>query len=115
MNNFIASALSSTASKVTVIIEEASIASALTATATVSAALIQEQPIAASLSAVLSTATLIIEEAYVAAALTSTASMTTVILLKYPKPAVSLEPSLYHNVNIAVTNYHDVALEVSVT
>ena len=104
MNNFIASALSSTTSKVTVIIEEASIASALTATATVSAAIVRDQPIASSLSAVLSTATLIIEEASIAAAWTSTASMTTVLLLKFPNPAVTLSKSLHHDVTLEVTS-----------
>jgi hypothetical protein len=49
---------------------------------------------------VLSTATLIIEEASIAAAWTSTASMTTVILLKYPKPHVTVSSSSRHHVTL---------------
>jgi hypothetical protein len=37
------------------------------------------------------------------------------ILVKYPKPAVSLSPSQYHDVTLELTNYHDVSLEVSTT
>ena len=61
------------------------------------------------------TAPVIVKERPIASGLSSAGSVSTTILVKYQKPAVSLETSLYHNVNIAVTNYHDVTLEVSVT
>jgi hypothetical protein len=111
MTNFITSSLSSTTSKVTVIIEEASIASALTATSTVSADIVKKRPIEANFSGSGSIQGALTHAHFISAGpFGGVASLVCVIGGDRPNPNVTLAVSLPTNVTIVSSLVDDVTL-----
>ena len=113
MTNFITSSLSSTTSKVTVIIEEASIASALTTTSTVSADIVRERPIEVNLSGSGSIEGALTHAHFISAGpFGGVASLVCVIGGDRPNPDVTLAVSLPTNVTLVSSVVHDVSITV---